>query len=687
MGIKAHKDDEEPIGPESPELDEDMLREDEESSEEEEKDDMSALAAAEESKDEIDQADADDLFASFDPENDEDGMDEGFNDPNLTHLDPPSSLGGRTRESELFGQRAIGPMGRSTSPRLYAQASQFPTCTQLRVWKWENGIPVGLGVIDSQANEEDLIQQFHSAMPRVGEGRCQFKLRPIDITGQEMGQEINLMISEHHSALQQRRRMMEDDESEDEGFHESATAASEMSRMYDRMMEASSRKTSALEAALESERDRMRNQDENRAQERIDLATNAAQGVQVLTERMMQDEARRTEAAIKMQQEQSQTMVTTLTSIFAQQQQMMQASMEAARRNDEYRLEQERQRAVRERQEADLMRERERREADEKFRREREEAERKMVQEREYLERRMVREHKEMEFRLQREREESERKNQREREEREARERWLSEERNRRALMEMSSGKERESERQRRHDRMMSEVQAAATRDREHAERMMSLSKIEMSNKAMGGLGELLPKASGFLKEMGLEPADVMQRVLAPQDEGSGTTELLSSLLGVAGEVAKSALQAKAPPPPPVPMMGVPPQHMLPPPQPQLPPGTFQMPPQPQMANSPEPQIQTSAATGAGLSLGEQKAARTGLRSLIGALERKPKEEWEEAIVKSISAQPVIYRYIQGITVRSALYEVGASDAMVHDVIEMMKSSPLVPDDIPYGIN
>ena len=95
-------------------------------------------------------------------------------------------------------------MRQSTSPRLYAQVAQFPTCSQLRIWRRENGIPVGLGVIDSQASEEDLIREFASAMPKPGEGKIQFKLRAIDITGQEMGQEINLTISDHHPALQRR---------------------------------------------------------------------------------------------------------------------------------------------------------------------------------------------------------------------------------------------------------------------------------------------------------------------------------------------------------------------------------------------------------------------------------------------------------------------------------------------------
>ena len=673
--------------PAPPEMEEELKRDEEAEEEEaeEEAEDFSALGAAQQSQQALEGGGVDDLFATFNPGDEEDGM-EDWNDPSVTHLDPVEPLGGRTRETELFGETASGPMGRSTSPRLYAQVAQFPTCTQLRVWKWENGIPVGLGVIDSQASEEDLIHKFVSAMPKEGEGRCQFKLRPIDITGQEMGQEVNLMISEHHGALQTRRRMGYEDEDSDE---DAITAASEMTRMFDRMMMTSEQKSRALEEALEEERRRLREQDAARAEERVSLANESARGVQVLTERMMQDEARRNESAVKMQNEQNQTMVTTLTSIFAQQQQMMQGSMEAARRSDEYRLEQERQRAHRERDEEVARRERERRESDERFRREKEESESKMRQERSYMEARMIKEQKEMEYRLQREREESARKHQREREEREARDRWLAEERGRRDQMEREATREREGERQRRHERMVSEAQAASQRDREHAERMMTLSKIEMSNQAFGGLGEMLPKAKGFLKDMGMDPAEVMQRVLGQgQDEGSGTTELITSLLGVAGEVAKTAIASKNAPlmmPPPMapPMLTQVPQMME---QPSAPPpnaqAAYAMPGPTDQAPS---EVQTTPATGAGLSLQDQKKARNSLRKMIQILGTKPREEWDEIILSVLAAEPAIYGYVQAVTVRTALYEANASDYMVVEVMRGLRESPLVPHDLAYG--
>ena len=676
MPAKKKKPDSEMTLPDPPELGEDMERE-----EDSEDESLSALAAAGVSESEIEGADVEDLFATFDPEGEEDAM-EDFNDPNVTHLDPAPSIGGRTADSFLFGNKATGPMGRSISPPLFAQVAAFPTCQQLRVWVLENGIPCGLGVIAATSTEEDLIRDFYHAMPKPGEGRKQFKMRPIDITGQEMGQEINLMISEHHADLQRKRRIGYDEEDEDSDSDEiSVTAASEMSRMFDRMMEAADQKSRSLAESLEEERRRLRMQEDARAQERVDLATNAAQGVQVLTERMMQDEARRNESAMKMQNEQNQTMVTTLTSIFAQQQTMMQSSMEAARRNDEYRLEQERQRAIRERDDELARRERERREADERFRREREESEAKLRSEREYMERRLMREQKEMEYRLQREREEAERKAQREKDEREARERWLAEERGRRDQIERESTRERESERQRRHDRMVAEAQSAAQRDREHAERMMTLSKIEMSNNAMGGIGELLPKAKGLLMDMGMEPADVIQRILAPPDEGSGTVELITSALGVAGEVAKGWASRSTPMP--VAPVGRP--RMLPQ-QPTPPPSQQAAPPRPPIVTPPPAPEgpQDSPATGAGLPLQDQKAARNTLRKLVKILDGKERGEWDELIMATLASQPAIYPYVKAVTVRSALYEAGASDYMVGEIITGLKESPIVPD-LPYG--
>ena len=675
--------------------------------------------------------DDDDLFGGFDPNDEDDVEADRLNDPSIAHLDEPPILGGRGRDTNLFGNRASSPIGRAISPRLYAQASQFPTCTQLRIWKWENGIPVGLGAIDAMATEEDLVREYFEAMPRKGEGRCQFKMRPIDLNGNEMGQEVSMIISEHHAAIQKIRRMKEYENTDVAGspfapgveyVTESDTSgkmAEEMSRMFERMMDKQDARTRALEDALEAERDRMREQDYERARERVDLATNAAQGVQVLTERMMEDESRRSSAAMQMQQNQSQTLITTLTSIFAQQQTMMQGQAEAQRRADQIRLEQERQRAERERIEAEERRHRERLELEERRRREREESERRMREEREYVERKLQKEHKEMELRMQREREEAKLRMEREKEERNARERWLQEERRRREETGREDAKARELERQRQHERMLKDAEISAQRDREHAERMMILSRQEMQGKAMGGLTDLLPKAAGFLQTMGVEPQELVQRIFAPpapeEERGSAWSETIPKLLGVAGEVASAAIRAKNGVPP---AIGAAPPYAAIEEYPEIPqindeiykqhaekqrkPEPIITPPPPAV-DVPEggavhisrtslgSQIQTPSnsvlAGQAGLSLPDQKAARTALLGLMKQLANSDKATWEEIITAGLMQQPSIYTYIQAVSVLKALEETQAPQRLIADVIEALKQSTLIPNDLNYGDN
>ena len=174
-------------------------------------DELDDFSAIQDSRTSLSSLDHNDLFATFDPD-EEDDIEAELNDPRVTRLDDPPLVGGTGRSSSLFGERATSPSGRAISPRLYSQAAQFATCSQLRIWKWENGVPVGLGAIDAMATEEDLVLQFFDAMPKRGEGRCQFKLRPIDINGQELGTEVNIIISEHHAAIQRIKRMREEED-------------------------------------------------------------------------------------------------------------------------------------------------------------------------------------------------------------------------------------------------------------------------------------------------------------------------------------------------------------------------------------------------------------------------------------------------------------------------------------------
>ena len=684
--------------------------------------------------------DPEDFFDAFDPDADEDVEADRLNDPSIAHLEEPPVLGGRGRDTSLFGQRASAPIGRAMSPKLYAQASQFPTCSQLRIWKWQNGVPVGLGAIDASATEEDMVREYYEAMPKRGEDRCQFKMRPIDINGQEMGHEVTIVISEHHISLQKLRRMKAAEREDDlagrgygrGGYNDgdveyveqpdpSATMATEMSTMMQKMMQTSDSRVRALEDALEGERDRMRQQDFERAQERVDLATNAAQGVQVITQRLMDDESRRANQAMKSQQEQSQTLMTTLTSIFAQQQAMQNSSSEGQRRADQFRLEQERQRSERERVDAEDRRRRDQLELEERRRRERDEYERKMQEQREYTDRKLMKEQNEMEMRLQREREEMQMRMQREKEEREARDRWFSEERLRRESIMGAEIREREADRQRQHERMVKEAELSAQRDREHAERMMILSKQELSSKAMGGLTEILPKATGFLASMGIEPKELLQRVLSPQDEEkpSAWSETLPKLLGVAGDVASAALRGRGE----VPTMAGGPEYIpvqeypelpeisediykqrqelmrqrqmterspiiTPPPAdeapPARPPGSVIPLSETGFASAEQPP-QPSPAAQAGLTLRQQKSVRDALRELAITLSQSPREQWQGLITEKIMSLPEIYVYVDAVGAKGAFEETGANEPLVRDVIAELRASPLVPQDLNYG--
>ena len=647
------------------------------------------------------QQDEDDFDASEPEEEDgydgEDGAAEGLNDPDVSTLAAPPKIGGgyggaRGRRSEMFGEEADHALGRASSPRLYAQASQFPTCVQLRVWKWENGVPVGLGTIDATSTEEDFVRKFFTAMPRRGEGRAQYRLRPIDIRGQELGQEVTTVISEHHAAIRQMREAEEEEREmrmygrgrfrgEDDDRNggppqviveapQNNDSGEQMSHVVDRMLEVVEARAKALEDSLDMERERLREEESRRAQERIDLATNAAQGVQVITDRLMKDEAQRAERALRAQQEQSQMVLTTITTQFQQSQQMAAQMAEERRRQDEYRLEQERQRSERERRDVEERLRREREEYESKRAREREEAEIRLRAERDEAQRKFDQQKMELEMRLQSERAELERKEKREKEERDARERWFAEERARREEREAREMKEREEtrlrremlereylerkekserddrerrdaimreelrlreaererkerlekeekerremllkeelreregERQRQHELRVKEMEGAAARDREHAERMASMARMELEAKASASGNDALGNTMKLFSQFGIPPEEVFPRMFGMKPSGGGEDEegeekapgwmaALPVALGALGEVAKAmaARNAGGQPPMQRPMQQQQQQIQRPMPQQQvprpLPPPQQQFMPSPQRA-------------------------------------------------------------------------------------------------------
>jgi hypothetical protein len=452
-----------------------------------------------------------------------------LNDPDVENLHEPPIIGTRPRTSQIFGEDAEN-FGRATSPKLYAAASQFPTAAQFRVWRWENGVPVGLGAIDAEANEDEFVRKFFDAMPQPGEGRFQFRLRPIDVRGQELGKEFTINISEHHATLRTMRtakkRREEDamnpwaqgrggygpgggDVIVQGGGEASATYAEEMGRMFEQAVEAAENRTALLQATLEEERSRLRDEEKQRVEERVSMAERSATVVQQMTERLMQSDRMRSEEAIKSQKEHSGFMMNTLTQVFTQQQEAARQQADRMREVDQGRMAQDREFFERQRQEMEIRRaaerdehERRRRQEVEDWQRRRDEDRERMAAEQRRLEteaqrresdaeRRRQQDKDEMELRLQREKMELESRREQLRAEREAA-RAEMEDRRRREQQEFERKlalEREERERRERADReRWQQEQAAAERRREEErrewERRESMRREEMQREA-----------------------------------------------------------------------------------------------------------------------------------------------------------------------------------------------------------
>lgn len=452
-----------------------------------------------------------------------------MNNPDVTNLGEPPIVGRRPGDTfEMFGEAADMP-GRPSTPLLYGSASQFPTATQLRVWRWENGTPVGIGVIDAQATEEDFIRMFYNAMPQPGDGRIQFKLRPIDMRGKELGKEVTITISEHHAALAAIRRAREAPAQPGQGFGfphmnlqadgSAAVAYEEMGRMVEHIQETSAAATRMYQEQLERERAELRELERQRADERVRTAERATSTVEAMTNKLMESDRRRSEEILANTRDQNQVMLGTLTTLFTHQSAAQREQAERQREMDAMKAAQDREfydrqrreaeeRRKAEREEAEFRRQQEREEAEARRQQEREEAERRRIADKEEWERkqaelkreselRMEREKREMELRAaalekerlqwiadmeRREREaraEAERREREMREERERRDRIEREDRERREQLRRDEIAREEARRQAEIQMTLKQMETAAARDREHAERMMEMARQE----------------------------------------------------------------------------------------------------------------------------------------------------------------------------------------------------------------
>jgi hypothetical protein len=295
-----------------------------------------------------------------------------LNNPDIVTLAEPPLIGGRTTSSDMYGNSAE-TFGRMSSPKLYSSASQHPGAVQYRVWRMENGIPVGIGVIDSECTEEDFVEKFYPAMPKEGDGKTQFRLRPIDLRGNELGKEFPIVISEHHATL---RHMREREKARNEPVSPfggmggwggpprgdvivqpsgdgGSVYAEEMGRMFEAAVAAADDRTKQLQETLEEERDRLRQEEVQRSNERVHMAERSSQLTEKMMERVMLSDKARADEALKAQQQHSSLVTTTLTTVFQQQQESARALAERMREQDEQRMTRDRDYFERQRQESE----------------------------------------------------------------------------------------------------------------------------------------------------------------------------------------------------------------------------------------------------------------------------------------------------------------------------------------------
>lgn len=612
----------------------------------------------------------------------DDSMDDmigSLNDPrreNLSQYEPSPVTGGMSSGSGgYYGGDEGQVIGRPVTPKIWANAQLHPSVVQLRVWKKTNGVPVLIGTIDAHATEEEFIRTFFDVMPAPGEGQGVFVVRPVDREGREIREEVTLPpISEYHTILKAMRISRAAAASAGIAMspypYAPASMPPELLKLVERAQEAADSRTRIMEEELRSARDLAMRAQEQAAQERIDLASRTAMSVEAITERMMKQESERTQKTLDAEKLRADQQQTALTSMFTQMQVMMQQAQEREREAFDRRL-----------REDEARREREQREYD----------------------RRMTDSQRESDAKREREREEWERKSRVEKDEAERRER------------------ERESERARQHDLRMREMETSAQRDREHAERMIELTKMREKGESIEGTIEKTTKVLGML---GVNPMDLIGKVMGKKDDDdeesggstvAGVMAAIAPLLGegakVFGEVMKANAQARGqqarmmgpgpmgmpagyPPQgyyPQQPMLPAPPQQPLAAaemgsyaPAPQYTEYTAQAPMQPPMQPAPAAPA-APAGPQSSLPLAGQRTARNALRNLVKTLRSTPREGWEDAITFAIASELSIYQYVNDVSVRYALGEAGADEPFTAQVIESLRASDKVPNDLSYG--
>ena len=631
-----------------------------------------------------------DFDIDFEELSEEEESDSGFD--NMSILPDPPKLGGKGYDTEIYGSKARHHGGQPSTPPLFAQASSFPDVTQLRVWKIENGTPTSLGTISSESGEDEFVKHFFNAMPKVGEGSCIYQLRPLGINGDEIGSQFTLNINENHTVLQKMRKLKSAPEN---GINpQFIYGGGGFGSLPEGFLSVMEKTLQANQRALEEERERTAELMANIAQERVDLASNTASSVQMVTERMMEADARRQEAHQQQEAERHAQMQEQMQSFFQNNLEMMRQDQENQQRVHAQQKDREQNFFQTILQDAQTRMEREAERAKEERQREREAHQRQLElegerrrREREEDQRRWERELQRIELQRTREKDEFERK------ERE-RLRQLEAQRDR----ERADAKERERERQRNFEFKMEQARIQAQQDKEYQERMMQAHALSLQHDQKQSFKEVLASTFETLAGLGLEPQDVLTKIFGGKDSDSddnGTLASIAKIASTAGEVLKSqqiqgqqmaqaqqlynqqieeqqrAQQAL--------LMSRQQQMMQRSPEsPNLSPDSAPV------EQTPPEEVKPPKPTSS-LPLSRQKDARLALRKLVINLSRNKVEKWEDLIAVAIASEPAIYEYINEITVYYALQEAGSDRDLAMKIVSELQKSSLVPDELNYG--
>lgn len=566
-----------------------------------------------------------------------------MNRSDVEHLPPPPTLGGSPRQVDTLGIPAMAMGGRASSPKLWAQAASHPDCTQFRVFHVENGNPTGLGVIDANATEEDLCQRFRSAMPRPGEGKGTYRLRPVSMDGHELGQEVTIYISEHHEAL---RRMRDADANgmamnRGNGGWDGGLSAP----VVDLLRQSLEQTTRALDA----ERSRVLALQQEMAAERVNLAGSATAGVQAMAERMMNSEQARADAALRAEAARNGQTNDSMAGFFQSQLELMRQSQAAQQAEAEAQRRRDADQATAALAAERLRAEREHAEWERKLQVQQQEYDRKLAREQADLDRREVREKREQD--------------------------------------------EREAERNRQHALRLAEMASQAQKDKEHAERMVALQTSQLAVSNGSNLKDMLKEGVVLLKGFGLDPVELAQRMFAPaapEDAGAKAEQWIGAvtqLAGTVGDVMKERIKADTQQKQIAQIARQP--FMLPDLTPEE--SIVAEATEAAVGNAPPTQARAiaadpvAAAPPSGLPLTVQKSARNAIRPLVNKLRSLPDAEWTGTITLALTSEPSIYHYIQAISVRAAVIEGGGDNALADRIIAGLQDSGLVPHEFNFG--